>query len=150
MWQTIYNKAHNQTTREEIDELLSSLEDGICNLSDDEITVKVGCFIPSQGCEGAADGYLELLAAISPFRTNITQDLLIIALQPIYYMGFEETESLCQYIAAVARDGRYLNDDQQKVLADLATKKTLIESAFTTMLQFKKCINKASKKGDTR
>ncbi|MGO4543001.1 hypothetical protein [Paenibacillus sp. 2TAB19] len=138
MWQTIYNKANNQTPHEEIDEMLSSLENGICNLSDDEITVKVGCFIPSQGCEGAADGYLKLLATVSPFRTNITQNLLIIALQPIYYMGFEETESLCQYIAAVARDGRYLNKAQQKVLADLATKKTLIESAFTTMLQFEK------------
>ncbi|WNR46891.1 hypothetical protein [Paenibacillus roseipurpureus] len=138
MWQTIYKKANNRTTREEIDELLTSLEDGDCNLSDDEITVKVGCFIPSQGCEGAANGYLELLAAVSPLRTNITQNLLIIALQPIYYMGYEETESLCQYIAAVAREGLYLNNDQQKVLSDLATQKTLIESAFTMLLQFEK------------
>jgi hypothetical protein len=121
IWQTIYNKANNQTTREEINELLSSLKEEKCNLSDEEITVKVGCFIPSQGCEGAAEGYLELLATISPFRTNITQHLLIIALQPIYYMGFEETESLCQYIAAFARDGRYLNNNQQKLLAELAS-----------------------------
>ncbi|WP_336789669.1 hypothetical protein [Paenibacillus sp. MMO-177] len=136
MWKTIYNKTNNQTTCKEIDELLSSLNEGRCNLSDDEITIKVGCFIPSQGCEGAADGYLELLATISPLRINITQNLLIIALQPIYYMGFEETESLCQYIAAVARDGHFLNNFQKKVLADLATQETLIESAFTTMLQY--------------
>ncbi|MBA2937287.1 hypothetical protein HZF08_03140 [Paenibacillus sp. CGMCC 1.16610] len=138
MWQTIYNKANNQTTREEIDELLSSLEDGICNLTDDEIIIKVGRYIPSQGCEGAVHGYLEMLAAVSPFRTNITHNLLVIALQPIYYMGFEETERLCQYIAAVAREGRNLNNSQQKVLADLATQKTLIESAFTTMLKLEK------------
>ena len=136
MWQTIYNKTNNQTTRKEIDEMLSSLNEGRCNLSDDEITVKVGCFIPSQGCEGAAEGYLELLATVLPYRTNIAYNLLIIALQPIYYMGLEETESLCQYIAAVARKSRFLNNDQQKVLADIAAQKSLIQSAFTTMIQF--------------
>lgn len=136
MWKTIYNKRNNPTTRKEIDELLSLLNEGRCNLSDDEITIKVGCYIPSYGCEGAADGYLELLATISPLRANITENLLIIALQPIYYMGFVETESLCQYIAAVARDGPFLNNYQKKVLADLATQETLIESAFTTMLQY--------------
>jgi len=55
-------------------------------------------------CEHAANIFLETIAFICYFRTNLTETLLHYPIQPMFYLGIEQSEKIYQWVVNYLKD----------------------------------------------
>jgi hypothetical protein len=86
-----------------IDRILKSKD--LLNLKDEELVSLVEQYIPSQGCSGAAYGYLQIVSHICYFREHLQRTLMKIAMRPIIYLGISDYTKVLGFIT-----GEYLDE----------------------------------------
>ncbi|MDR6880432.1 hypothetical protein [Bacillus sp. 3255] len=118
----------------QIDKLLDSIKDASCNLEDDQIVEMIGNWIPSYNCEGAANGFLEIVPVVVHARPRLERALLKIAIRPMFYMGISESKQVFAWINHFLSDER--NGPSEECVAWL--KNELIESKAVLIMDLLK------------
>lgn len=86
------------TTYDEIMEIMHSVEALSPVFSDQEIINKIHSWIPSYSCESAAKGYFMVVSTVLHFRPHLEEQLLTKAIEPLYYLGIDNTQDVLGWI----------------------------------------------------
>ncbi|WP_438449468.1 hypothetical protein [Gorillibacterium sp. sgz5001074] len=115
-----------------IDRVLKSKD--LLNLTDEELISLVEQYVPSQGCSGAAYGYLQIVSHICYFREHLQSKLMKIAIRPIIYLGINDHKEVLGFIT-----GEYLIEKTYKpatefgrdwIIGKLQLNETLLKDIF--------------------
>ncbi|MFF2529973.1 hypothetical protein ACFVS2_13830 [Brevibacillus sp. NPDC058079] len=86
------------TNFDEIMTLIYSIESHTCTASDQEIIQKIHSWIPSYTCPTAAEGYFMVVSTVLHFRPQLEEELLKIAIEPLYYWGLDNAQDILSWI----------------------------------------------------
>jgi hypothetical protein len=128
MWKATYDLSV-RTAGEELESIIESIRNGSCTLTDDEITIKIGQFTPSYNCEGAAIGFFKIMSLICPYRQSLIDNLLMISIRPVYYLGIDTVEGIVQFMTEISIK------TQQNWLRELSNNTIQIQTAFENLLK---------------
>ena len=123
-----------------VQQLILRLEGG-ATVSDEEICTTYFALSEQMqsNCDAVATGRLATIGAICAHANHLVKILLPSAMQPIYYLGIEELDSLKAFILNVAnREKPYLDTQTTagvKFLQQLAINDLLILEAFREMYE---------------
>lgn len=132
-WRKIY-EMNNNTSEKEIADLIRSIQNGTNTLNDEEVIIKVGRYIPSYNCEWAAHGFFEISSTICPIRPNLTHDLFIITLRPLYYIGIEESSLVQTWVKGLLESRAHsFNKEQMEWIQNRIKDENFIQQAFTAV-----------------
>lgn len=67
-------------------------------MTDEEIVENFYTWIPSYTCERAAEGYFSFLSSVVDYKPQLIEPLLKKAIEPVYYLGFENAESILHWV----------------------------------------------------
>jgi hypothetical protein len=110
----------------------------LLNLTDEELVNFVEQYVPSQGCSGAAYGYLQIVSHICYFREHLQRTLLKIAIRPIIYLGVSDYAKVLGFIT-----GEYLDEKTYRpateygrdwIIGKLQVNETLLKDIFEEII----------------
>ncbi|WP_163856101.1 hypothetical protein [Paenibacillus elgii] len=86
-------------TYREMELIQRRIEDGDTSMADADLVEKFISWIPSYNCESAAEGYFSFLSSIAKYKPTLIEPLLKKAIEPVYYLGYENSEDILNWVA---------------------------------------------------
>ncbi|GMX65994.1 hypothetical protein Elgi_52650 [Paenibacillus elgii] len=104
-------------TYQEMERIQRRIEDGDTSMADADLVEKFISWVPSYNCESAAAGYFSFLSSIATYKPTLIEPLLKKAIEPVYYLGYENSEEILSWAAsfAKARNAMYVPPELGKV-----------------------------------
>ncbi|WP_088831983.1 hypothetical protein [Paenibacillus tyrfis] len=90
-------------TYREMEQIQRGIEDGDTSMVDADLVEKFISWIPSYNCESAAEGYFSFLSSIAKYKLTLIEPLLKKAIEPVYYLGYENSEEILNWAAYFAQ-----------------------------------------------
>lgn len=90
-------------TYQEMERIQRRIEDGDTSMADADLVEKFISWIPSYNCESAAAGYFSFLSSIATYKPTLIEPLLKKAIEPVYYLGYESSEEILNWVAYFAK-----------------------------------------------
>lgn len=118
-------------------DMIEKIKNNTNQLSDEEIVLNVRLFIPSYNCNAAAMGYFSIIPSISLQKPQLKEELIKIALLPLYYEGLETYEQMRKWIEWYAKQEDYYaaGKEEKEWLLEEFKNKELIESLLNEIIK---------------